>query len=116
MLGCSNLNDLAITFAIDKTTSLIKLNCNIDEVPEGLYEVAIDIACGEYLAALKASGQSVGEIIDNLPKAIKSVNDGDTKVDFAVSDTTNAEAQFQALINYLLNNRQGFVHYRRLTW
>ncbi len=116
MLGCSTYNDLAISFAIDKVTNLIKNNCNIAEVPEGLYEQAIDMACGEYLLMLKATGQSIGTIIDNLPKAIKAVTEGDTKIDFAISDTTNQEAMFQTLINYLLNNRTNFARFRRLVW
>lgn len=116
MLGCSKLNDPAISFAVDKVTNLIKLNCNIDEVPEELHEVAIDIACGEYLLALKSTGQSAGDIIDNLPKAIKAISDGDTKVDFSISESTDQEALFNSFVRYLLSRREGFVHYRRLTW
>lgn len=116
LLGCSEINEPAVMFAVDKTTSLIKSNCNVTEVPEGLYETAIDIACGEYLLSLHSTGQAIGGIIDDLPKTIKSIQEGDTKVDFAVSENTDQIAQFQLLINYLLRNRSNFGRYRRLTW
>lgn len=118
-LGCQvdAVSDTSLVFAIDKVTNKICNNCNVSEIPDRLKEIAIDMVCGEYLFARKATGQSVGEIIDDVERVIKSIQEGNTKVDF--SDTVTPESRFNALLGHLLHENDlagDFARYRRISW
>jgi hypothetical protein len=100
-----------IDFCIDKVTNTILNDCNIDAIPDGLYQIAIDMVCGEFLFAKKGSGQ-----LDNfnVEAAVKSIKEGDTQVTYAISDTS---ITLDGLIDWLRTNGQAqFVTYRRLVW
>lgn len=117
MLGytATEADNLALHFSIDKVTNAILNNINQNTLPNGLKEVAIDMICGEFLLAKRATGQDISELIPNPLGAIKSVSDGDTKVDF--SDENSPEALFDSLVNSLLNKDMlGLTRYRVLTW
>jgi len=100
-----------INFLIDKVANTIKNDCNLTEIPAGLYEVAVDMVCGEFLAAKKGSGQLEGFDVDF---AIKQIKEGDTNITFAVPDAT---ITVDWLIKWLIDGtRYQFSAFRRLRW
>lgn len=111
----SNSDDVILEFTIDKITNRIKNKTNLSEIPEGLYEIAIDMVVGEFLFLKKSMGQLNIETIDFTPFA-KQVQDGDTNVTFAVEANSTPEAKFDAFINYLRHDEVDFIKYRVLTW
>lgn len=104
-----------IGFTIQKVENAIKAECNVDSIPEGLYEIAIDMVCGEFLFTLKSTGQLTGFDLD---VALKSVQAGDTNVTFAVGQgSLSPEQRLDSLLSYLIHPGKGkFVCYRKLKW
>ncbi|MGL5513622.1 MAG: hypothetical protein ACRDBM_10375 [Sporomusa sp.] len=100
-----------LKFCMDKVVTHIKNNCNVAKVPKGLWPIAIDMICGEFLYGKKASGQSVG--ID-FEAVVKSVKEGDTTITF--TDADSAEDKYDALISYLMHTETDFAAFRRLRW
>ena len=104
-----------IGFSVQTVENRIKNDCNISEIPEGLMDTAVDMACGEILDTLYRTGKlDVGNIA--LDGAIASVSLGDTTVSFdnTVSDNSGT---FTALINTLKGSGRGdFACYRKLKW
>ena len=47
----------AICFAIQKVENHIKNSCNVTSIPDGLFHIAVDKVCGEYLLAKKQTGK-----------------------------------------------------------
>ena len=43
-----------LKFAVEKVTNTIKNECNVLTVPDGLINIAVDMAAGEFLGAKKA--------------------------------------------------------------
>lgn len=102
----------ALNFLIKKVENHIKHECNIDDVPDGLSQVWIDLVCGEFLAEKKATGQLTDLQIEAV---VKKIQDGDTTVEY--SATTDANVIFDKFINNLLNSYQSdFGRYRKLVW
>lgn len=103
-----------ITFSINATISTIKTTCNINELPEGLFFVAVDMVCGEYLDAMKNMNKLNIKSLD-LNGAVTQIKEGDTSVTFDASTTD--EAKLSAFIHYLLYGRKGeLVCYRKMKW
>lgn len=90
-----------------------KINCSA--IPEGLEGVAVYMAVGEYLNAKKATGQLTGFDLD---AAVKSIQEGDTNITFALGEgSSTPEQRLNSLIDYLINGRIGEIYrYRRLVW
>lgn len=90
-----------------------KINCST--IPEGLEGVAVYMAVGEYLNAKKAMGQLTGFDLD---AAVKSIQEGDTNITFALGEgSSTPEQRLNSLIDYLINGRIGEIYrYRRLVW
>lgn len=93
----------------------IQNKTNQSEIPEGLVNVAVYMAVGEYLSMKKASGQLDGFDLD---AAIKQIQEGDTNTVFAIGDgSSTPEQRLDALISYLINGRTSeFYRFRRLVW
>ena len=107
----------AISFLIDKVTSLIKNECNILEIPEELQKIAIDMVCGEFLQVKKSSGDIEGFEVDLNSIAIKQTQEGDTNVVFDVGAVKSAEQRLDALIMHLLNyGKPQLLKFRRFSW
>jgi hypothetical protein len=107
----------AITFVIDKVVNTIKNACNVKTIPEGLYQVAVDMVCGEFLLAKKGSGALQGFEMDLAQAVLKQVQEGDTNVTFGVESSLSPEQRLNAAIDYLINyGKNQFVTYRRLKW
>lgn len=102
-----------ICFAMQKVENHIKNSCNTTDVPDGLFNVAVDMVCGEFLFTKKQTGQL--EIADlDFDGAFTSIKEGDTQVNFGGSSD---EDKFNQMINYLLHNGEGdFVCYRKIKW
>ena len=104
----------SIAFAIQKVEWHIKNYCNITSVPIGLYEIATDKVCGEFLQTKLQTGQlDIAEL--DLSGAVKSIQEGDTTVQFE-SGTSDTD-KIQLLISGLINGNEGdLVCYKRLKW
>ena len=103
-----------IGYSVQKVENNIKNDCNIAEIPEGLTNTAVDMACGEILDTLCRTGKlDVGSIA--LDGAIASVSLGDATVSF--DNTTDNSGTFTALINTLKDSGRGeFACYRQFKW
>lgn len=103
-----------IAFTIQKVENHIKNSCNITEIPIGLYEIATDKVCGEFLLTKLQTGQlNISEL--DFSQMVKSIQEGDTTVQFesGASDTD----KIQLLINGLINGSEGdLVCYRKIKW
>ena len=100
-----------ICFAMQKVENHIKNSCNTTDVPDGLFNVAVDMVCGEFLFTKKQTGQL--EIADlDFDGAFTSIKEGDTQVNFGGSSD---EEKFDQMVNYLLHHGEGdFVCYRKI--
>ena len=102
-----------IAFSIQKVENHIKNTCNVASIPEGLYEVFVDMVCGEVLYSQKQCGK-LDETF-NLEQAITKVKAGDTDVTLSTDGTP--EQRLNAFINYLINAREGeLICYRKIRW
>ena len=88
---------------------------NQSVIPEGLKGVAVYMAVGEYLNMKKCSGQLEGFDLD---AAVKSIQEGDTNITFALGEgSSTPEQRLNSLIDHLINGRIGEIYrYRRLVW
>lgn len=104
-----------LDFVIAKVENEIKDGCNLSDVPEGLREVAVDMAAGEFLMNMKASGQLTGF---DLEAPAKQISQGDTSVTYAIGEgTLTPEQRLDKLIASLTTGHKGrFAAYRRVKW
>ena len=100
--------------AIDEAKQTILNFCHVTAVPEGLYHVWADRACGIYLQALYTTGK-LDEVLGSTDKA-SSVKVGDTQVNFAVS--SDASSGISGVIQkFLASGEDGeLCRYRKLLW
>ncbi|MGO0904931.1 hypothetical protein ACTPC6_04070 [Clostridioides difficile] len=103
-----------IDFAREKIENIIKLDCNIKTIPIELKGIEIDMIVGEFLFTKKNMGQLDIESL-NFEAVEKSISEGDTKVDFAISQTP--EQRFDSLIAYLMTyGKNKILTFRCLRW
>lgn len=103
-----------LCFAMQKVENHIKNSCNITSVPEGLYNAAVDVVCGEFLFAKKQIGKLELNDLD-FTGAITSIKEGDTSVNFGSG--TSDEEKFTSLLNLLIHSLEGeLICYRRMQW
>ena len=103
-----------IALAIDRAINTIFNDCNIHELPEGLFNVAVDMSCGEFMNILKNLNKLDIDGID-LSGSVTQIKEGDTSVTFDASTTD--EAKVTAFIHHLLYDRKGeLVCYRKIRW
>ncbi len=112
-----NEDEAVLAFSVQKVENTIKNDCNISIIPNGLINIAIDMAVGEFLLAKKTFSPNDIAGLD-LSTAVKQIQEGDTNVTFAAGEgSLTAEQRLENLINHLLTYGKGeFVHYRRLIW
>ena len=104
----------AIAFSVQKSEINIKNDCNITEIPEGLYPTLCDMACGDFLSTKYQTGKLNLSDID-LGGAIASVSEGDISISFDKSTTD--EGKFNALVSALSTAGRGnLACYRRFKW
>lgn len=103
-----------ISFCCEKTENHIKNSCNIHSVPDGLFNVAVDMACGQFLLSKKQTGQLNIENLD-FDAVVTSIKEGDTQVNF--DSNSSDESKLNYLINYLLNSKEGdLICFRKIRW
>lgn len=110
-------DELALGFAIQKVENTINNDCGTTTVPEGLLNIAVDMAAGEFLTAKKTfSPNSIAGL--DLDYAIKQIQTGDTNTVFATGEgSQTAEQRLNAFLNYLLTyGRSEFSCYRKIRW
>ena len=112
-----NEDDAVLAFSVQKVENTIKNDCNVSKIPNGLINIAIDMAVGEFHLVKKTFSPDDIAGLD-LSTAVKQIQEGDTNVTFAAGEgSLTAEQRLENLINYLLTYGKGeFVHYRRLIW
>lgn len=105
-------DEAALEFVIGKVKNHIKHFCNIDEVPDELEYVMIDMCCGEFLKSKKSFGQLTTIQVDQM---VKSIKDGDTEVVYQSStdSMTLLDTYLDKLINGYLDD---LLRYRQLVW
>lgn len=105
-----------LDLVINQVQWRIKNLTNLQEVPEGLVGLAVQMAAGEFLSMLKGSGQLEGFELEEA--AIKQIQEGDTNTVFSVGDGSyTPEQRLNSLIDFLINRRVGEIYrYRRLAW
>lgn len=110
-------DEIALPFAIQKVENTIKNDCNISSIPDGLINIAVDMAAGEFLTAKKTfSPDSIAGL--NLDIAVKQIQTGDTNTVFATGEgSLTTEQRLNAFLNYLLTyGRDEFSCYRKIRW
>ena len=106
-------DDWILCFAMQNVENHIKNSCNVTSVPEGLFQIAVDRVCGEFLFTKKQTGQlDIGTL--DLTGAITSISEGDTSVQFGGESD---EDKFNQLLDTFMHKGEGdFICYRRLKW
>ncbi len=106
-----------LKFAVEKVTNTIKNECNVSMVPDGLMNIAVDMAAGEFLGAKKAFSAAEIEGL-NLEIAVKQIQVGDTNTVFAVGEgSLTPEQRFDLFVEHLLNYGRGeLACYRKIRW
>lgn len=109
-------DDPLLDIVLNNVQWRIKNLSNLSEIPEGLESLAVCMAVGEYLNMKKCSGQLEGFDLD--AAAVKSIQEGDTNITFALGEgSSTPEQRLNSLIDYLINGRIGEIYrYRRLVW
>lgn len=105
-----------IEYIIDKVSNEVKVVCNITDIPDELKTYIIDKSTGEFLLNRKGSGKLNLTDID-LDGTAKSIQLGDTKVEYNVDNNVTPEQRFDVLVNYLVANKKDLlVSFRKLRW
>ena len=109
-------DDPLLDIALNNVQWRIKNLSNLSEIPGWLESLAVSMAVGEYLNMKKCSGQLEGFDLD--AAAVKSIQEGDTNITFALGEgSSTPEQRLNGLIDYLINGRIGEIYrYRRLVW
>jgi hypothetical protein len=97
--------------------STIRNEINWQEVPDGLENIAVDMAAGEFLLAKKTFAPDDLTGFD-LDYAVKQIKTGDTDTVFATGEGSQTpEQRLTTFINYLLSyGKAEFSSFRRLRW
>lgn len=110
-------DSFSLTFCVEKVRNTIKNETNLQDVPEGLEHIAIDMAVGEFLLGKKTFAPDDITGLD-LTGVVKDIKEGDTTISFGTGESTQTpEQRLTTYINYLLNyGKAEFSSYRRLKW
>ena len=110
-----NENDAwMIAFSVQKAVNHVLNEINQSAVPNGLFEVTVDMICGEVLNAKFLSGQLDLTALD-LDGMIQSVTEGDTTVSFSAEGSD--EAKLKGLLSWLIQGKgSDLLCYRRMRW
>ena len=110
-------DEVILTFSVEKVTNTIKNDCNVSEIPDGLMNIAIDMAVGEFLTVKKTFSPNDIAVLD-LDYAVKQLQEGDKNTVFAIGEgSLTAEQRLNNFLNHLLTyGRDEFSCYRRIRW
>lgn len=110
-------DEIILNFSIQKVENTIKNDCNVSSIPDGLVNIAVDMAVGEFLTAKKTfSPDSIAGL--DLDFVVKQIQTGDTNTVFATGEgSLTAEQRLNNFLNYLLTyGRDQFSCYRKIKW
>ena len=103
-----------IAFTVKGTVNHVLNEINHTKVPDGLFEVVVDMICGEVLNAKFCSGQLDMTNLD-LDGMIESVAEGDTTVSFDADGSD--EAKLKGLLSWLIQGKgSDLLCYRKMRW
>ena len=103
-----------IAFTVQGTVNHVLNEINHKTVPDGLFEVVVDMICGEVLSAKFLSGQLDLEGLD-LDGMIQTVTEGDTTVSFNAEGSD--ESKLKGLLSWLIQGKgSDLLCYRRMRW
>ena len=103
-----------IAFTMQKTTNHILNQINHSTIPDGLFEVAVDMVCGEMLNAKFLSGQLELTSLD-FGGIVQSVAEGDTTVSFSADGSDESKAR--ELFTWLMGGKGcDLLCYRKMKW
>jgi hypothetical protein len=103
-----------IAYCIKGTVHHVLNEINHQTVPEGLFEVVVDMVCGEFLNSKYSCGQLNLEGLD-VDGMIQSVKEGDTQVNFSAEGSD--EAKLKGLLSWLIQGKGcDLICYRRMRW
>lgn len=110
-------DEVILNFSIQKVENTIKNDCNVSSVPDGLVNIAVDMAIGEFLTAKKTFSPNDIAGLD-LDFAVKQIQTGDTNTVFATGESSlTPEQRLNAFVSYLLTyGRDEFSCYRKIRW
>ena len=110
-------DEVILNFSIQKVENTIKNDCNVSSIPDGLVNIAVDMAIGEFLTAKKTFSPNDIAGLD-LDFAVKQIQTGDTNTVFAIGEgSLTPEQRLSAFISYLLTyGRDEFSCYRKIRW
>lgn len=91
-----------IAYSIKGTVNHVLNQINHQTVSEGLFEVVVDMVCGEVLNAKFTSGQLEMDSLD-LDGMIQSVKEGDTQVNFSAEGSD--ESKLKSLLSWLIQGK-----------
>lgn len=87
---------------------------NHTTVPEGLFEMVVDMICGEVLNAKHLTGQLDLAHLD-LDGIIQTVSEGDTSVTFSTDGSD--EMKLKELLSWLIQGKgSDLICYRKMRW
>jgi hypothetical protein len=110
-------DEVILNFSIQKVENTIKNDCNVSSIPDGLVNIAVDMAIGEFLTAKKTFSPNDIAGLD-LDFAVKQIQTGDTNTVFATGESSlTPEQRLNAFVSYLLTyGRDEFSCYRKIKW
>lgn len=110
-------DEVILNFSIQKVENTIKNDCNVSSIPDGLVNIAVDMAIGEFLTAKKTFSPNDIAGLD-LDFAVKQIQTGDTNAVFATGESSlTPEQRLNAFVSYLLTyGRDEFSCYRKIRW
>lgn len=109
-------DDYLLSFSAGYVEQEIKNACNVSEVPEGLYKVAVGLILARFLTAKKAKlTEADAKALDFTPM-LKELSEGDTKQVWDTGSGSSAVQRLDLLISALESGRSQFITYRRLKW
>ena len=108
-------DDIILPFTVQKAENHVKSFCNVDDVPDVHLNIAVDMVVGEFFLTKKNSGQDIGIDVES---AVAAIQEGDTKVDFAIGKgSLTPEQRLDRLIEYLINGREAdLISSRCIRW
>lgn len=98
-----------VIFAVEKIYEYILDFCGIDKLPEGLVNIAVDMATGEFLMDKSAINEIIGYVDGGF---VKSISEGDVTVAYSGDYAKDLEQ----LIAMLTNKKEILYTYRCLKW
>jgi hypothetical protein len=103
-----------IAYTIKGTVNHVLNEINHVKVPGGLFEVVVDMVCGEVLNAKFLSGQLELSSLD-LDGMIQTVQEGDTTVSFSAEGSD--ESKLKGLLSWLIQGKGcDLLCYRKMRW